>query len=156
MDTEKQPESIENTGSVIEENVNHEALMNELNARGARIIRLEQDIATNESEIVALKIELDGLKQAVDARDRAMALAVVDFKQTIVEANPGLPPELIAGDTIAAVKESLYNARAIVEKVRQEMDAAAARARIPAGAPQRLAPDLSGLSPREKIQQGLK
>jgi len=153
MDTEKQPENTEQKGGVSEKQENIE---NELKARGARIIKLEQDLATKESEILALKNELDGLKQAVVDRDKAMAQAVADFKETVIQANIGLPPELIAGDTIAAVKESLHNARAVVEKVRQEMDAAAAQARIPAGAPQRLAPDLSGLSPREKIQQGLK
>ena len=153
MDTEKGLETIEQTDSVSGEKENIE---DELKSRDARIIRLEQDVAAKESEIAALKNELDGLKQAVDGRDKAMAQAVADFKEMVVAANPGLPPELIAGATIEAVKESLKNARAVVEKVRQEMDAAAARTRIPAGAPQRAAPDFSGLSPREKIQQGLK
>jgi len=153
MDTEKQPGNIEQNGSKTDENRNVEE---ELKSRDARIIKLEQDLAVKESEMAALKNELDVLGQALDGRDKAMAQAVADFKEMVVVANPGLPPELIAGDTIAAVKESLDNARAVVDKVRQDMDAATAKTRIPAGAPQRLAPDLSGLSPREKIQQGLK
>jgi uncharacterized coiled-coil protein SlyX len=152
MDTEKQPENIAQTGSVSEEREN---LEEQLKFRDARIIGLEHVLVAKESEIAALKNELDGLKQALDGRDKTLAQAAVDFKQMIIETNPGLPPELIAGDTILAVKESLKNARAVVDKVRQEMDAAAARARIPAGAPQRAAPDLSGLSPREKIQHAL-
>ncbi len=153
MDTEKQPENIAQNGSKTDENHNVEE---ELKSRDARIIKLEQDLAVKESEMAALKNELDVLGQALDGRDKAMAQAVADFKEMVVVANPGLPPELIAGDTIAAVKDSLDNARAVVDKVRQDLDAAAVRVRIPAGAPQRLAPDLSGLSPREKIQQGLK
>jgi uncharacterized coiled-coil protein SlyX len=152
MDTEKQPENAEQDHGFSEKRENIE---DELMSRGARIIKLEQALATKESEIAALKNELDGLRRAVDGRDKALAQAVADFKEMAVAASPGLPPELIAGATIEAVKESLKNARAVVEKVRQEIDAAAARARIPAGAPQRAAPDLSGLSPREKIQQGL-
>ena len=153
MDTEKGLETIGPTSGVAGEKENIE---DELKSRDARIIWLEQAVATKESEIAALKNELDGLRQAVDGRDKALGQAVADFKEMVVADNPGLPPELIAGSTVEAVKESLKNARAIVEKVRQEIDAAAARTRIPAGAPQRAAPDLSGLSPREKIQQGLK
>ena len=153
MDTEKGLETIAPASGVAGEKENTE---DELKSRDARIIRLEQAVATKESEIAALKNELDRLKQAVDGRDKALGQAVADFKEMVVADNPGLPPELIAGSTVEAVKESLKNARAIVEKVRQEIDAAAARTRIPAGAPQRAAPDLSGLSSREKIQQGLK
>ena len=153
MDTEKQPEDIAQNGNKTDEKNNVE---DELNARDARIIKLEQDLAASESEIAALKSELDVLRQSLDGRDKAMAQAVADYREAVIEADPGLPPGLIAGDTIAAVKESLKNACAVVEKVRQDMDAAAAKTRVPAGAPQRLAPDLSGLSPREKIQQGLK
>ena len=150
---EKQLENIAQTGSVSGEK---EDLDEKLKFRDARIIGLEQLLAAKESETAALKNELDGLKQALDGRNKALAQATADFKQMLVEANPGLPPELIGGDTITAVKDSLKYARAVVDKVRQEIDAAAARTRIPAGAPQRAAPDLSGLSPREKIQQGLK
>jgi predicted RNase H-like nuclease (RuvC/YqgF family) len=156
MDTEKVPETPEKTNSVTEDKNNEEARVAEIKSRNVAILKLEQDLAAKESEIAALKKELDGLRQALDERDKTIAQAVADYKETVIEANPGLPPELIAGDTIAALKWALKNARAVVDKVRQDMDAAAAKTRIPAGAPQRLAPDLSGLSPREKIQQGLK
>jgi hypothetical protein len=41
------------------------------------------------------------------------------------------------------------------DNARREIEAEAARSRIPAGAPQRTPPDMSGLSAREKIQYGL-
>ncbi len=133
----------------------NEALAAEVQARGAAIVKLEQEVAAKESEIAALKKEMDGLKQALDGLIGEIPRAVAAYKEMIVQANPGVLPDLITGDTIEAVKESLKNARAIMDKVRQEMEAEAARTRVPAGAPQRAAPDFSGLSAREKIQQAL-
>jgi uncharacterized coiled-coil protein SlyX len=110
MDTEKQPENTEQDNGFSEKQENTE---DELKSRGARIIKLEQDLATKESEIAALKNELEGLRQTVDGRDKALAQAVADFKEMAVAASPGLPSELIAGATIEAVKDSLKNARAV-------------------------------------------
>ncbi len=160
MDTEKENEKNEKVDGKGEENDNlqreKQAFADELKSRDATIIKLEQEITAKESEITALKKELDELKQKLDEMGKTIAQAVAAYKEVMVQANPGLPAELITGDTIEAVKESVKNARAIMEKVRQEMEAEAAKTRIPAGAPQRTSPDLSGLSAREKIQQGLR
>jgi uncharacterized protein (DUF3084 family) len=160
MDTEKESEKNEMIDGENGDSENlkreNEVLTNEIKTRDAMILKLEQELTAKESEITALKKELDELKQAIDEANKAMVQAVAAYKEMAVQANPGLPAELISGDTIAAINESVKNARAVVEKVRQEMEAAAARTRIPVGAPPRSAPDLSGLSPREKIQQGLK
>jgi SMC interacting uncharacterized protein involved in chromosome segregation len=160
MDTEKEQEKnetvdgeSENIDSLQPEN---EALAEAVKSRDATIVRLEEVIRAKESEIDSLKNERDELKQALDEAGQAIAQAVAAYKEMVAQANPGLPAELITGDTIDAVKESLKNARAIMDKVRQEMEAAAASTRVPAGAPPRAPLDLSGLSPREKIQQGLK
>lgn len=133
----------------------NETLAGEVKARGAAIIKLEQAVAAKESEIVALKKELEELKQALDGLTREIPRAVAAYKEIIVQANPGILPELISGDTIEAVGESVKHARAIMDRVRQEMEAEAAKTRVPAGAPQRAAPDFSALSAREKIQYGL-
>ena len=78
-----------------------------------------------------------------------------DLYALVVQANPGVPAELITGDTIEEVNVSLKNAQAIVDRVRQEMEAEASKTKIPAGAPQRTPPDLSALSPREKIKYAI-
>jgi uncharacterized protein (DUF3084 family) len=160
MDTEKEQENSgtvegksEKIDSLRQEN---EALAEAVNARDAAIARLEEVVRAKESEIVDLQKERDTLKQALDEAGQVVAQAVAAYKELVIQANPGLPPELITGDTIEAVKESVNNAHAIMEKVRQEMETAAARTRVPAGAPPRALADFTGLSPREKIQQGLK
>jgi archaellum component FlaC len=160
MDTEKEQQQQEMVDGENGESENlrreNEALKDELKSWDAAVIKLEQELAAKESEIVALKKELEELKQAVDETNKAIAQAVVAYREMAVEANPGLPVELIHGDTIEAISESVKNARAIMEKVRQEIEAEAARTRIPVGAPRRAPLDFSALSPREKIQQGLK
>jgi predicted RNase H-like nuclease (RuvC/YqgF family) len=159
MDMEKEQdknEKVDGEGTETESlQRENEALASELESRGATIIRLEQNLAAKDEEITALKKDSSEAKQALDEMGKAIPQAVADYKEITIQANPGLPAELITGDTIEAVKGSVKNARAIMEKVRQEMEAAAAKTRIPAGAPRRAPLDLSGLSAREKIQYGL-
>jgi hypothetical protein len=81
--------------------------------------------------------------------------AVAAYKELVVQANPGVLAELITGDTIDEVNESLENARILMDRVRQEIEAEAAKTRVPAGAPQRAPLDLSALSPREKIKYAI-
>jgi predicted RNase H-like nuclease (RuvC/YqgF family) len=157
MDTEKENnEKVDGKGeesdSLQRENT---ALVNELKSRDAAIIKLEEVLKAKESEMEALKKDADTLRKTLDEMGKVLSQAVTAYKEAIVQANPGLPAELITGDTIEAVKGSVKNARAIMEKVRQEMEAEAARTRIPAGAPQRAALDLSALSSREKIKYAL-
>lgn len=63
--------------------------------------------------------------------------------------------ELITGETVDEINESLKKARALIERVKQEMEAETAKTMVPAGAPQRMPMDLSALSPREKIQYAI-
>jgi len=133
----------------------NEALAREAEARAEHIARLEQTLAGKDAEIAALKLSLDEASRTLDEQGKSLAQAVAAYKELIIQANPGLLAELITGDTIEAVDASLKQARALIEKVRQEMEAEAARTRVPAGSPQRAPLDLSGLSAREKIQYAI-
>lgn len=133
----------------------NEALTRELKSRDAAIIRLEQTLATKDSEIVALKQALDEAERKLAELSQALSQAVASYKALVVQANPGVLAELITGETVEEVNESLKNAQALIDRVRQEMEAEASKTRIPAGAPQRAPLDLSALSPREKIQYAI-
>ncbi len=111
----------------------------------SRISELEQVIAERDSEITTLK-------QSVAELNGALSQAIESYRTLAVRSNPGVPEELIAGDTIEAIDESLANAHSLIDKVRQGMEAEIAQAKVPAGAPQRTPLDLSALSSREKIQ----
>ena len=158
MVTEKEQDGtdeVEATGDELDIKKENEALTRELKSRDAAIVRLEQALAGKDSEIITLKQALDEAERKLTELGEAMTRAIAGYKALVVEANPGVLAELITGDTIEEVNESLKNAQALIERVRQEMEAEASKARIPAGAPQRAPLDLSALSPREKIQYAI-
>ena len=72
-----------------------------------------------------------------------------------MEAEPGLPEDLVAGATIEELQASRERARQIVERVRGRLEEQALLERTPSGAPARSDVDVSSLSPEEKIRLGL-
>jgi hypothetical protein len=94
---------------------------------------------------------------AAEQQSAATALdeAVAAYRRAVLAADPGLPPELVSGSSIAAIDAAVETARATVAKVRERVLAEAAKA-VPAGAPGRTPPDLDSLTPREKIVLGIK
>jgi len=158
MVTEKERENaneVEAAGDELDLKKENEALTRELRSRDAAIARLEQTLAGKDSEIAALKQALNEAERKMADLGEALAQAVAAYKELVVQANPGVLAELITGDTVEEVNESLKNAQALVDRVRQEMEAEASKTRIPAGAPQRAPLDLSALSAREKIQYAI-
>jgi hypothetical protein len=73
----------------------------------------------------------------------------------VLELNPEIAEELINGDTIEAVNVSLEKAINLVRRVKKSVEKEISNIKVPAGAPGRRASDLSGLSPREKIQYAI-
>ena len=127
----------------------------ELAQSDTRFVELEQVVAGKENEIAVLKqtgIELEGKLATIS---QSLAEAVANYKTTVVQANPEVIEELITGDTIESINESLGKAKALVSKVRQGVETEISLAKVPAGAPERTSPDLSALSPREKIQYAI-
>ena len=130
----------------------NEVLARKLEARDATVAKLEQALAGKDSEVVALRQSLDEAERKLADVSQALAQAVASYKAMVVQSNPGVLTELITGDTVDEVNDSLKSARALVERVRQEVEAETSKTRIPVGAPQRGIMDMSALSPREKIQ----
>ncbi|MBI3930636.1 MAG: hypothetical protein HY325_01285 [Chloroflexi bacterium] len=120
-----------------------------------RFVELEQAVASKENEIVSLKQSQAELEERLTTISHSLAEAVARYKATVVQANPEVIEELISGDTIESINESLDKAKALVSKVRQGVETQISLAKVPAGAPERTAPDLSALSPREKIQYAI-
>ena len=108
----------------------------------ARISELEQVLVESEEK---LKTTNDSLAEAI-----------VSYKKLVIENSPEVPEELIGGESVTAVNQSLEQARSLVSRVKQGLEAEIQATRVPAGAPQRTSPDLSALSPREKIQYGVR
>ncbi len=133
-----------------------ETLVGELEAKGAAITELEQVIVTKDSDIVTLKqasVESDG---KFDSLNDELKNVVVAYKVVVVQANPYIPEELITGNTMDELNQSVEKAKTLIAQVRTSIEAESASGKVPAGAPARTPPDLSALSPREKIQYAIK
>jgi hypothetical protein len=77
------------------------------------------------------------------------------YRTSLLTAEPEIPEELVHGGTVEEIEASLALARQMVEQVRSQLEAQASQERLPFGAPMRSSPDLSVLSPQEKILLGL-
>jgi len=133
----------------------NEALAREIEAGKAAIAEMKQALAAKDTEVTALNLAMEEAKKRVEETGKSLTTAVGAYRELVVQANPGVLAEMINGDSVEKVNESLQSARAIMERARREVEAEATRVRVPAGAPQRAPQDLSALTAREKIQYGL-
>ncbi len=127
----------------------------ELTKTNAQLAELEQVVAGKDNEIASLKQTSDELEKRLTTLNNSLAEAVASYKAAVVQANPEVIEELISGGTIESINESLDKAKDLVSKVRQGVETEILLAKVPAGAPERTSPDLSALSPREKIQYAI-
>jgi Lon protease-like protein len=108
----------------------------------ARIIQLEQGIASKDSELAATR--------------GALASAVAKYRAAVLANAPHIPEELVKGETVEEIDASLEMARGVVARVRQQLEADAEANKVPTGAPARTSQNLSALSPAEKIAYALR
>ena len=127
----------------------------ELARANTRLEELEEAIVGKDGEIAGLKQDKDELEDRLSALSGSLTEAVAGYKVMVVRANPEVIEDLITGDTIESINESLDRAKALVSRVRQGVEAEISLAKVPVGAPERTPPDLSTLSPREKIQYAI-
>jgi chromosome segregation ATPase len=127
----------------------------ELARASARIAELDETVLGRDGEIASLKQSLTETEEKLAATNDSLAGAVASYKSMVIQTNPDVVEELISGDTIESVNESLEKARSLIGRVKQGLETEIASGRVPAGAPERRSPDLSALSPREKIQYGI-
>ena len=133
----------------------NETLQQELKARDAAITRLEMEKAAHEGEIAEMESTTADAEKKITEISESLTKAVAAYREEVIRDNPGVLADLISGENIEEIDESLKKAMALVEKVKQEMEEEVARMRIPGGAPQRTSMDISALSPREKIQYAI-
>ena len=124
----------------------------------AELAAIEDDQPADEAAAAQTSEELTRLRADLDAERAAHRAAVARYRQAMLAAEPALPPELVAGDSLAEVDASVEAARRAVAQIRErlaaEADEAATRG-FPVGAPGRLEPSVEGMSAAEKIAFGL-
>jgi uncharacterized coiled-coil protein SlyX len=128
-------------------------LENQLAQARTRLAELEEAVTSRDNEVADLKQSKAELEARVQDLSHALTEAVVSYRAMVVQANPEIE-ELVSGETIEAINQAVSQAKALVSRVRQGLEAEISLTRIPAGAPERTSPELA-LSPREKIQAAL-
>jgi len=116
-------------------------------ARGA-LSTAEEQATAHQERVAGLEGELS------TARDQVRE-AAARYRQALLSASPEVPADMVAGESVEEVEASLAAARQTVAQIRQHLESQAQSGRVPAGAPPRQTPDLSALTPEEKIRMGL-
>jgi hypothetical protein len=137
----------------LESEINEKTLA--LSEAGARIAGMETESKAQNEEITVLKNRTEITNGDIATVKGALSEAVKCYRELVIAANPELPVELIGGETVAVLNESLIKAKGLVGRVRQVIEAESAKSRVPAGAPGRTAADINTLSAREKIARGI-
>ena len=133
----------------------HESAGEELIAARSRVAELEQAVTEKDEEIDRLKRTGEEFEERCRELDESFTKAVNGYKTLVIKSNPDIIDDLIDGDTIESINESLEKAKNLVSRVRQGMKAEISKVKVPAGAPERSSPDLSSLSPAEKIRYAI-
>ena len=96
-------------------------------------------------------------EQALRAQAESdLAAAVESCRRALLAGAPEVPADLVQGGTVAELEASFASAKAMVERVRRQVESEAAQERVPAGAPPRRGVDASALSSQQKILLGLR
>ena len=111
-------------------------------------------VGVEAAEEASTAVELAGLRQELAAERERTRVAVQRYRDALLSAEPELPAELVAGETLEALDVAVASARRAVAQIREQLGAEETRG-FPAGAPARLGAQAGGLSATEKIAFGL-
>lgn len=120
-----------------------------------RINELKQLVADKDEQLSALEQAKAGIEEKAASISSSLSEAITAYKGLVIQLNPEVLEELITGESIETVNESLSQAKALLSRVREGVEAQISLTRVPSGAPGRMAPNFSALSPREKIQYAI-
>ncbi len=120
-----------------------------------QITELRQGMAQLEQVVQEQKSSLEERQSEVNSLREKLTSVVGQYRATLLAGSPEVPEELVKGDSLEEIDSSFSQAREMVEKVKRKLEARLTNERVPAGAPIRARPDLTALSPREKIAYGL-
>ena len=126
----------------------------------AQIEALQASAADAEARAATARSDLTEAREALSSAQTTIREAAAKYRAAVLASAPDIPEDLVPeAEDIAEIDRGIEAARRVVGRVREKMEeetADQARAlRVPAGAPVRRAPDISALSPEDKIRLGL-
>jgi DNA anti-recombination protein RmuC len=120
-----------------------------------RVAELKQIITEKDTEIAVLKKSVNEFEEQLSNANKSLSAITQRYKTRIIQMHPGITMELIKGDTVEAIDESLEKALDLIGQIKKSVEKESAHNRVPAGAPGRQVVEFSALSAREKIQYAI-
>ena len=77
------------------------------------------------------------------------------YRALLLTSTPEAPESMVGGETVDEVDHSFAEAKALVQRVRRDVEEKLAKERLPAGSPTRGPASFSSLSSIEKIRAAL-
>jgi len=132
----------------------------QLAARDAEFGKLKEALAekssfaeTQEQELSTLRAARAAAEERIAGLEGSLSEAISKYKERLYSANPELLENMITGETIQEIDDSLGSALLLVDKVKAHVAEQAKEVTVPAGSPERTGdPDfIGGMSAKEKI-----
>lgn len=115
----------------------------------------QADLSAGQVELSSVQAGLSAVQAEKDDLHARLQAAVGKYREVLLAAAPEVVQEMVAGESIEEVDAAMERARQTMLHVRERLESQAQAGRVPTGSPPRTAPDLSALSPMEKIRLGL-
>lgn len=136
--------------------ISDEALA-ELEAKAATADTLQTQLTQQQADAQAAETAAQDAQASVTEAREAVATATAVTREALIAANPAIPADLIKGDNIDALKESVATATAIATRL---ADAAAAQGKgalgfLLGGGGTRLPANTEGMTPLQKVVHGI-
>ena len=127
-----------------------------LDEKDARIAQLEADINQVTETLNGKTAEMEEAATRLSNVSSVLTDAVSKYLEVTRTSNPTVPPDIITGNTIEEIDQSIEQGKSIVATVRETIETEVAAGIVPAGAPVRGEIGLEGMTAREKISAGIK
>jgi chromosome segregation ATPase len=165
----KEPQKPEGSPEQAQVNPDGASTPEDLNAIKAQLEDEKKAKAAAEAALASMNARITELQATVSVVTQAGETAAGELAQAkeaytkatakylgmVKTANPTIPGDIIAGQTIEDIDASLAKAQSIATAITANLAAQAKEAKVPAGAPTRGEISTEGLSPREKIAAGI-
>ena len=112
-------------------------------------------MAELEKQLEQSETQRNESEEKLSTARKSLAEAVSRYRTILLESMPEAPESMVIGETVDEVDRSFNEAKALVRKVRREVEEKLAKERLPAGSPTRSPADFSALTPMEKIRSAL-
>lgn len=123
----------------------------------AAVADAEARAASQSDRLAVLQSEAESARSEGERLTALLQESAIKYREARLAASPEIPAELVTAEDVAEIDEQFADAERLVAEMRERVEKEQRREApaVPAGAPVRRSPDLSGLPASEKIRMGL-